>query len=151
METLAKRSTRSRPLRIGLPIATLILVLGASPHAQAGDLCLDSNATYVFKRFKIPPAGRCRSLSGFEGSGSSRPGITGSACTWSDGSRVDFTFTSMALINPPPDTQVVAREHFARIDLPSLTGTDYERQSDTSSGKNAAVVGPCQPAVVPLP
>jgi hypothetical protein len=134
-----------------LAIATLLPVLCGFGLAQAGDLCLDGNGLHVLKRFRIPPAGRCRPLSGFYRSGSSRPGITGSACTWSDGSRVDLSFTAMALVNPPPDTELSPRDYFARIDLPSNTGVIYQYQGASSSSGLPAALGPCDPAVVPLP
>ena len=72
-------------------LLTLALLLGASA-AHAADVCYQgaSGSILVFKRFKLPRAGDCEPITGFQHNSDCT--LAGTACGTSDGFTVHFNF-----------------------------------------------------------
>lgn len=70
---------------------TLALVLGATA-VHAADTCYQgaSGNILVFKKFKLPRAGECSPITGFQHDSDCT--LAGTACGSSDGLQVDFNF-----------------------------------------------------------
>jgi hypothetical protein len=93
-------STR-RPGRVMLKAAllTVALALGATA-AHAADACYAGvgGSVLVFKKFKLPRAGECSPINGFQQA--SNCILTGTACGTSDGILVHFNFNQICRFDP---------------------------------------------------
>jgi hypothetical protein len=78
--------------------AAVVLVTGLAQKASAADFCISyyenviNPTALVGRGFKIPARGRCRAFLGFKELFGTAD-VTGSACTASDGSAVNFVLT----------------------------------------------------------
>ena len=84
--------------RLGVLAAAIGLATGLAGTAGAADVCikyyipyLKFSLTIVGKGFRVPSKGRCKPFFGYSMEG----GVTGSACTSSDGSKANFTLTQI--------------------------------------------------------
>jgi len=93
-------STR-RPGRVMVKAAllTVALALGATA-ARAADVCYRGvdGTPLVFKKFKLPRAGECSPINGFQQD--SNCILTGTACGTSDGILVHFNFNQICRFDP---------------------------------------------------
>ena len=93
----AIRRPRSVTLRAAL--LTVALVLGATA-AHATDACYQGvgGSVLVFKKFKLPRAGECSPINGFQQD--SNCILVGAACGTSDGFFVHFNFNQICRFDP---------------------------------------------------
>ena len=90
---------RPRSVTLSAALLTLALVLGATA-APAADSCYRGvgGTVLVFKKFKLPRAGECSPISGFQQD--SNRILTGAACGTSDGFLVHFNFNQYLPLQP---------------------------------------------------
>jgi len=92
------KARRKYPMSKTMLLA-LALVLGATA-AHAADTCYRGvgGVTLVFKKFKLPRAGECSQISGFQNDSDCT--LSGTACGTSDGTQlVHFNFNSICHFN----------------------------------------------------
>lgn len=128
MQTLRSRVTRPRARLTSL---LAVFVLGGAGTASAKDFCIDipnegGNPELIAMSFAIPKPGKCRSFVGMYWPNAQyrRSAAPGAACTTSDGSVVNLTFTvgfSPSLPSANEDIGAVAF-YTVKLALPSLQG-----------------------------
>jgi hypothetical protein len=126
-----------------------IIILAGSGVAQA-DYCLniESGVFIIIGRgFKIPAKGACKSWVGFSAQNSHNEPSSGTGCTASDGSTLNFT-----IVTSFPESGGGFEQDSITLALPSQTGTDTFTFVDASgtSGLSVSVAGSkCKGTAVP--
>jgi len=125
------------------------IIIAGSGVAQA-DYCLNIESgvfIIIGKGFKIPAKGQCKSWVGFSAQNSHDQPSSGTGCTASDGSTLNFT-----LVTSFPESGGNFEQDSITLTLPSQTGTDsftYVEPSGTS-GTSVSVAGSkCQGTAIP--
>jgi hypothetical protein len=132
--------------RIGLTLVSAVVLATAVPARGDQDYCIDTLHIYLFKEFKIPKAGECTPVSGFQIGGLPNV-VSGAACTASDGGFVTFGVTTYL--------SIFTTFSFIRLELPSQTGNAVEtvaRDPDhVFSNSGTASREECPSPTPPLP
>jgi len=125
------------------------IIIAGSGVAQA-DYCLniESGVFIIIGRgFKIPAKGQCKSWVGFSAQNSHNEPSSGTGCTASDGSTLNFT-----VITTFPESGGGFEQDSITLALPSQTGTDTATFVDGSgtAGLSVSVAGSkCKGTAVP--
>jgi hypothetical protein len=133
---------------------TLALLLGLAPTAGAADFCMNvGGPTYVGKGFRVPSPGRCKPFSGFSLNAGAPTTVTGTACTASDKSRVDFALTTVLHTSPALGAPDSVGFDAVQIPLPLFSGAGTDRFSELNGfhATYGAAVVDCPSSVVPIP
>ena len=125
------------------------IVCWSATIGSARDFCINYNGgvcNYVGKSFKVPDKGKCRPWSGFGTPAcfGAHNAQTGTACTASDGTHVNFTITSLA-------TTGVLEFTSADLPLPALTGGSGVVCNLSGCFPLSVDSVPCAPSKVPIP
>ena len=148
-------TTRFGAKRMATLAMALGLAAGTAAPARAADFCIRHYRSgygeffsMVGKSFKVPSKGRCKPFLGFAASAQVADvfSVTGSACTATDGSQIDFLLTEME--------RAASSVSFVHIVLPlplGPSGTIVHRYANGSSSTGTSSPESCATPVMPVP
>jgi hypothetical protein len=147
-------------LRGALSAALVACVAATGSPALARDYCLDTGAaTFVLTGFKMPRKGRCAAVGGWIVSSLNKEILSGTACTFADGSELRIALHATGFPSTPAFDDGLFENDFSFVfDLPALTGMFLNRGltfglSSVSPGllTGPASAAPCERPVPKFP